>query len=176
MQPVAFVPKPGVHLGFSTPRRFNPVSWLVRKLTGSTASHAWFLYYDQDFQMDMVMEAHELGFRLLPFSRFERENKVVAVFSPTCDFNLGLKWAATWLGTAYDFTGLLGMAWVLIWRKLGKRVRNPLQRSHAMFCSEIATKALAKSGCEWAKRLRPSTVSPQQLMVLCAVNGEPRRE
>src|SRR5574343_542682 len=95
--------------GFSTPVSFNPISWLVRKFTKSRVSHVWFKYFDADFNMDMVMEAHELGFRLLPYERFKKNNKIVAVWSTKDDLGSGLRWAATWLGTAYDFSGLFGM-------------------------------------------------------------------
>lgn len=151
-------------LAFSTPKSFNPVSWLVKKLTGSHVSHVVFVYADADFGMDMVMEAHELGFRLITLEHFARHNNVVRIVEPRASLNPGLRWAATWLGTSYDFGGLLGMAWVLLMRKLGRRARNPLQSSRAMFCSEIAVRALQESGCAWARELTASTVSPQMLL------------
>ena len=160
-------------IGFSTPRHFNPVSWLVRKLTGSRASHVWFLYADQDWGADFVLEAHELGFRLLPFERFEKENQVVRVVTPSEDIDDGVKWAAHWLGTAYDFSGLVGMAWVVLGRVFKRRWTNPLQNSRAMFCSEMTVEVLRRSGVPWAQSLVPSTVSPQDLLDLFERN-EPR--
>jgi hypothetical protein len=114
--------------------------------------------------MDMVMEAHELGFRLLPYERFKKKNRVVAVVTPPINLDLGLKWAATWLGTAYDFSGLIGMAWVLLARIFKKRARNPFQNSHAMFCSEIAVTALGLSKMPGIEALTPSTTSPEMLL------------
>ncbi|TXH10525.1 MAG: hypothetical protein E6R04_05095 [Spirochaetes bacterium] len=153
-------------IGFSTPSYFNPISWLVRKITKSRTSHAWFKYYDQDFEMDMVMEAHELGFRLIPFERFKKHNEVVAIWSTSQNLQEGLKWAATWLGSAYDFGGLLGMAKVILGRILSRRWRNPTQNSKAMFCSEMAVSVLQLSGVPWARDLVASEVSPQDLMEL----------
>ena len=68
------VPASVTKIGFSTPKSFNPVSWLVKTVTGSKASHAFFVYHDLDFDMEMVMEAHELGFRLTPLMLFEKGN------------------------------------------------------------------------------------------------------
>lgn len=167
------LPDQRTHVGFSTPRRFNPISWLVRRLTGSRCSHTWFLYYDHDFELHMVMEAHELGFRVLPYSRFKRENRVVAVFTPRGDLTTGMRWAATWLGSAYSFSGLIGMAWVLLWRSLRKTVRNPLRSSHAMFCSEVAVKVLQRSATTWAKPLPAASTSPQDLLELFEKHDEP---
>jgi hypothetical protein len=164
------------YVGFSTPRRFNPVSWLVRLFTGSRTSHVWFLYFDQDFDLYMVMEAHELGFRVLPFSRFKKENRVVSVFKTQADLSTGMRWAATWLGTAYDFGGLIGMAWVLFWRMLRKNVRNPLRSSHAMFCSEITVKVLQRTATTWAKPLRAASTSPQDLLELFEKHEPPMQE
>ena len=153
-----------VSIGFSTPKSFNPVSWVVRKFTKSKASHTWFMYYDLDFEMWMVMEAHELGFRLIPFERFRSKNNVVGVFTTRTSLSEGLKWAAQWLGTAYDFAGLVGMAWVVLGRIFKRRWRNPLQNSHAMFCSEMALTVLQSSSVGWAKEAEPHETSPQDLL------------
>lgn len=165
-----------ISIGFSTPRRFNPISWLVRKLTGSKASHAWFLYFDADFEMWMVMEAHELGFRLIPFKRFNEQNNVVAVYSTNTPLDAGLKMAAQWLGTEYDFGGLIGMAWVILGRMLKHKWRNPLENSHAMFCSEMAVSVLQSSGVGWSKQVEPHETSPQDLYDLfvreCRFGGD----
>lgn len=155
-----------VSIGFSTPKKFNPISWLVRKLTGSRASHAWFLYFDADFDMWMVMEAHELGFRLIPYKRFTDKNTVVGVYHTKSALGDGLKWAAKWLGTAYDFTGLIGMSIVLLGRIFKKRWSNPLQNSLAMFCSEMAVTVLQSSGVAWAKQVDSHGTSPQDLLDL----------
>lgn len=155
-----------VSIGFSTPKSFNPISWVVRKFTKSRASHAWFLYYDTDFEMWMVMEAHEVGFRLIPFERFRSKNHVVGVFSTKTPLGDGLKWAAKWIGTAYDFGGLIGMAFVIIGRIFKRRWHNPMQNSLAMFCSEMAVTVLQLSGVGWAKKTEAPETSPEDLLNL----------
>lgn len=153
------------HVGFSTPKAFNPVSWLVRKFTGAACSHAWFLYYDKDWGFDVVLEAHELGFRLLPYEHFKRQNNIIALFIPKMDIDVGLaRVAKEFLGRAYDFGGLLGMSVVLLGRFLKRKWRNPFQSSKAAFCSEACVLALLYSDFPQAEHLLPHETSPQDLM------------
>jgi hypothetical protein len=124
------------------------------------------MFYEPKFGMNMVMEAHELGFRLIPFSRFAAKNKVSAMYgfgslpsSPRLE--PGLRWAAKFLGTGYDFGGLIGMAFVLLFSKFKVAIRNPFDSPKAMFCSEIAVHVLHQSSV--AMEATPSRTSPQQL-------------
>jgi len=151
-------------IGFSTPHRFNPVSWLVRTLTGAKCSHTWFMYHDKDWGVDMVLEAHELGFRLIPYSRFKKLNIVISVYAPTSvDLDKGVSLVARkFLGTAYDFGGLFGMAFVLLGRWLKKKWRNPLN-TRGVFCSEAAVIALQHSEFPNSRLLIASQTSPTEL-------------
>ena len=80
------------YIGFSTPKKFNPLSWLIKVFTTSKVSHTWFMYHDMDFDTDIVMEAHTTGFRIIPYVLFEEKNKIIAVIdrklSPLVDFGL----------------------------------------------------------------------------------------
>lgn len=164
-RPLVLAPPAPVSIGFSTPKRFNPVSWLVRKFTGSTASHAFFIYHDADFDMDMVMEAHELGFRLTPFEHFKKKNQLVAVFVPVKSIDVGLIYVAKrYLGTMYDYGGLLGEIVVMLGRWLKRKWKNPLRGAKNVFCSEAVCIAMQQSpGYEDFKE-DPDSVDPQTLM------------
>ena len=151
-------------VGFSTPKYFNPVSWLVRKLTGSRASHAFFVYHDSDFDMDMVMEAHELGFRLTPFEHFQKHNSVVKLVVPQNPIDLGLRIVAhRYLGTMYDYAGLIGMSVVMIGRWLKRKWSNPFRGSKSVYCSESVILAMKKSP-GYEKLDLDSDSSPQDLL------------
>src|SRR5512135_225506 len=105
-----------VFIGFSTPRRWNPLSWLIRLLTRSRASHAWLLVDDPVFALRLVLEAHSTGFRLVTLARFARDNRVVALVQPAHPIDQGLPEAGTWLGEKFDTVGLVGMTWVVVRR------------------------------------------------------------
>src|SRR6267154_592936 len=132
-----------VRIGFSTPRRFNPVSWVVRKFTGSKCSHAWFLFWNSRLKMEVVMEAHELGFRIIPYDRFKKENTVVVVLTPKHPIDDGLaRVAQRYLGSGYDWGGLLGMAIVKDGMWFKRKWRNPFRGSKHVFCSEAVYRAM----------------------------------
>lgn len=152
-------------VGFSTPSYFNPVSWLVRHFTGSKASHTWFLYWDTDFELNMVMEAHELGFRLLPYEHFKRHNTVVALFEPRRPLDVGLKLIARqYLSTHYDFKGLFGMAWVRLGSWLRRKWRNPFHDPKHVFCSEALALAMKLSGGYEDFTLEPEDADPETML------------
>lgn len=132
-----------VRVGFSTPKKFNPISWIVRKFTKSRCSHAWFLFYNSRLEMEVVMEAHELGFRIIPYEKFQQDNVVVAVLTPKHPIDKGLVAVAhRYLGTGYDFGGLIGMAIVKIGQWLKLKWSNPFRGAKSVFCSEAIYRAM----------------------------------
>ena len=150
-------------IGFSTPRHFNPISWVVRHFTKSACSHTFFIYKDQDWGEDFVMEAHEMGFRLIPLTRFEVKNDIVASFK--VDIDVGLKFIALeYLGTAYNFGKLLGTSLVLLGRWLKRRWHNPLHSAQALICSESVVIALQKSRYPGAEKMVARDTTPQDLL------------
>lgn len=162
--PPTLYPKTRTRIGFSTPKSWNPLSAIVRWFTGSRASHAWFLYWDDDFQMDMVLEAHEMGLRLLPFAAFERKNNIVKIVQPRYDIETGLVEMGKLLGTMYDFAGLVGMVVVLVGRSFKRRWKNPFRSPATVFCSEGVARAMLATpgynGLPWD----PETVDPETLI------------
>lgn len=152
-------------IGFSTPKRCNPVSWLVRRFTNSECSHTFFLYRDLDWEADMVLEAHEMGFRLLTLAHFEKKNEVVASFKPRAGIEDGLKHVAReYLGVSYDFGGLLGSIVVMFGRWLKRKWHNPLHSPASVFCSEVVVIALQKSGYPGSEKMVPHDTTPQDLL------------
>lgn len=151
-------------VGFSTPKAFNPVSWVVKKFTGSRASHAFFVYHDADFDMDMVMEAHELGFRLTPLKQFERKNEIVKLVEPKNNIDEGLRQIARrYLGSMYDYAGLIGMAVVMFGRFLKRKWKNPFRGSKSVYCSEAVILAM-KQSVGYEQLDLDSDSSPQDLL------------
>ncbi len=154
-----------VLVGFSTPRRWNPLSWLIRFGTRSPASHAWLLVEDPLFRMRMVLEAHSTGFRLVTLARFARTNRIVALVVPRHPLDAGLPDAGTWLGEEFDAIGLLGMAWVVFRRlvHLAPR-RNPFRSARALFCSESVVRTLKAAGYPGADELGDEDETPGDVL------------
>jgi len=148
-------------IGFSTGTGL--VSRIIRWFTRSTVSHAWILYFDQEFGCDCILEATAEGFRIQSFEKFRSENRIIATFTPKIVLTPGFKSMAAWLGAYYDFGGLFGMAWVLLGRWLRRRWRNPLASSRTMFCSEAVARLCFAAGYRGDIFEQPENTSPQDL-------------
>lgn len=156
-----------VHVGFSTPRLWNPISALIRWMTRSKTSHAWLLVEDPIFQLRLVLEAHSTGFRLVSFTRFVASNKVVAIVVPDPAHPLApaLPAAGEWLGTKYDMLGLLGIFLTLVARWFVQRPwRNPFPTAGALFCSEAVIRTLKEARYPSAAKLKDEETTPAELL------------
>ena len=154
-----------VYVGFSTPRRWNPLSALIRAMMRSRVSHAWLLVEDPLFELRLVLEAHSTGFRLISFANFVRDNKVVAIAAPAHPVEPGLPEAGGWLGDQFDVLGLFGIFLTLVagWFRR-KAWRNPFTSSRALFCSEAVVRVLKAARYPGAGRLGDETTTPAELL------------
>lgn len=150
-------------IGFSTVPQ-NPFSRLIRAMTGSRVSHAWLLDTEGFHGVEVVIEATDVGFRLIPFDVFKKQNEVVATFTPPLSLEPGVRVAARWLGERYDFAGLFATSVVLLGRWLKRRWRNPVHSSDALFCSEAVVRVLQASGYPEADKLVPEDTTPEDLL------------
>jgi hypothetical protein len=154
-----------VFIGFSTPRLWNPLSALIRAMTSSRVSHTFLLVEDPLFQLRLVLEAHSAGFRLVSFTRFVRENKVVALVEPSHPVERGLPAAGAWLGEKFDVLGLVGIFLTLVVRYFRQRPwRNPFPTPSALFCSEAVVKTLKRAGYPGSEALEDETTTPAELL------------
>lgn len=153
-----------IAIGFST-QKWNPISALMRLITGSRASHVWVLA--NLFGVPCVIEASEKGFLpSMTFEKFSKKNEVIALIPIAQSLDVGLRWAAKNFGDAYDYTGLFGMVWVMLGRFFHRRWKNPIDSRKALFCSEAITKVLCVSSFPGADRLVAEETTPEQLLRL----------
>jgi hypothetical protein len=154
-----------VFVGFSTPRLWNPLSGLIRWMTRSRTSHTSLLVEDPAFRLRLVLEAHSTGFRLVSFTRFVKENKVVAVVTPAHPLASALPAAGEWLGDSFDVLGLVGIFLTLVARWFRQRPwRNPFPTPSALFCSEAVVRALKAARYPGSEALEDEATSPADLL------------
>lgn len=152
-------------LGFSTPKIWNPISWLVRLLTRSKASHVWVAYYDPILGIDVVVEAHEFGFRMIRYDRFIVLNNIVAIFRLPYTPPEVMSNMSRWLGSTYDFLGLIGLGAVKLAAMIGlKHLRNPFKSADAVFCSESIVRTLKSLDSDRYRDLDENNTTPQDLL------------
>ena len=154
-----------VFVGFSTPRQWNPLSALIRAMTHSRTSHAWLLVEDPAFELRLVLEAHTSGFRLISFTRFVKDNVVVALVEPAHPVDPGLPAAGEWLGESFDVLGLFGIFLTLVGRWFRQRPwRNPFPTPSALFCSESVIRTLQAARYPGSGALDPEGTTPAELL------------
>jgi hypothetical protein len=154
-----------VYVGFSTPRRWNPLSALIRAMMRSKASHAWLLVEDPLFELRLVLEAHSTGFRLISLAEFVKGNKVVALVEPAHPVAPGLPEAGGWLGDEFDVLGLFGIFLTLVAKWFDRKAwRNPFTSSRALFCSEAVVRVLKAAHYPGSGRLGDETTTPGELL------------
>lgn len=151
-----------VRIAYSTTS--SPLSWLIRACTGGTVSHAFIVFWDPAFGQDLVLEADWNGVVVKTLAKAKRERTIVAILKSPTPIDAGLRAAAEFLDERYDYGGLLGMAIVMLWRRLGRRLKNPFHSSHALFCSDAVAHLLQYGGYQGAESLDPGCCDPEALM------------
>lgn len=111
------------------------------------------------------MEASNSGFRIITFAQFQKDNTVVDLIELPPSSEKGLALASNWLGTAYDYLGLFGEAFVQFARWFKRKVKNPLASSTKMVCSEAVTLMLQGINYPGADALIPESTSPEDLLI-----------
>jgi hypothetical protein len=161
-----------VTIGFTTSDWW--VSRVIRWFTRSRVSHAALLLRGTDLG-DLVLEASAAGFRLSTVEALTRgTTRLVAEVTPASPVDGVLPQVLRWLGEKYNYAGLFGESWVSLWRRFGKRARNPLRNSTSMFCSEACVYALQLAKYPGADGLDPQSTSPEDLLEFLDSTGSTR--
>jgi hypothetical protein len=133
----------GIHLGFSTTAGW--LSRIIRRITGSPVSHSFLVYKSSAFGKEMVLEASGKGFRVMAWKRFDKENKLVAIYRvnlPDPVLYEAMDQLADRLGDAYDTLSLLGY----LLRKWFRLKRVPFDSRDKLVCSEAVALFLGWCG------------------------------
>ncbi|HLU66692.1 MAG TPA: hypothetical protein VKZ63_10475, partial [Kofleriaceae bacterium] len=110
----------------------------------------------------MVLEASGQGFRVLAWRRFDRENKLIAIYRlrvPEPALAEAMEKLADRLGDAYDTLSLFGY----LLRKWFKLKRTPFDSREKLICSEAVALFLAWGGVPVDEQ---KVVTPQDLLEL----------
>jgi hypothetical protein len=154
-------------VGFST-STWHPASMLVRWWTKSRVSHTFLLYDDTNIGLPMVYDVSFTGLRLIPYSVFLRDNKVVEEIKIEEDLTPGLQVVSRWLGRRYDWGAFFGFC-----RLFAKRVRHPSPDPKELICTEAVIHVLRLAGYPEAASLDPKRTSPQALLDFLNTSPKP---
>ena len=151
-----------VRIGFSTSNGW--ISKAIRDATHSLVSHAFMLYDSADFGAEMILQAWWTEYEDISREKFEETNTIVDLIVPVMPLDPVMKFARDWLGTKYDFGGVIGELPVLAARALGRRIHNPWHSPGALYCSEAIARGLQLVNYPDADTLDPATTSPDDLL------------
>ncbi len=170
-----------LYLGFSrSTGGFFPraLGWAIRRFTGGAVNHAFFLYRSETAGCWMTLGANANGVTEIPLAEFLKDREIVDLWLPRHGtLRSGIRELHDVIGIGYDFSGLIGMAGVELFRRLGiARPVNWLDDHHALFCSEycamvVMRSAIGSAADELQKKirlLRANTIDPAALDAMIA--------
>lgn len=138
------------------------ISKLIRWFTKGKVSHS--AIETKLAGVPIVMHAVAGGVKIVPKTKWLKDNTLVASFSTKANLDSGIIHSVHHLGDKYDYVGLFGMIWVIVARWLGKKIKNPWASANAVICTEFVLhldhNKLIK---EW-KKLDIEATTPQQLL------------
>jgi hypothetical protein len=150
-----------IHIGFSTARRWNPFSALIKWWWGTDYSHVY-VRWSTPWGFDEILEASGTSVKMIEASRWSKKSKVIKEYSFDVDkatFGKLMADIRPLTGLPYGWSQALGIAVA----ELFKLDRNPLDSgSKAFVCSEVAMRALKVLGLDVDKNY--DLVSPKDLM------------
>ena len=160
-----------IQVVLSRPKKFDSISWFIRKVTAFDASHATVHIHGTGLlsRKRLVLEASgQRGVSLVPAIRWDKINQAVYAFTLK-DEGPGKRALATvWdsLGGAdYDYKGLWHFGFRLVLQRLGITLKAP-NTPTKLFCSELVSHWLIetlKNADQQPLPWRPDEIAPKHL-------------
>lgn len=143
-----------ISIGFSRPKTWKPLSWLIQTIEGTQYSHVFVTWYCSNIERRKVFEAVGSGIRILSNVVFKQKAEVVQLYDfYTDDTTLFLieQEAHDMTGRPYGTTAILGLAimrffnWVNARLGLKGRQHNPFKDGkYSQICVEAGGMVLSK--------------------------------
>jgi hypothetical protein len=159
-----------IRVVLSTPKKFNLISWLIRKATRYPASHASIHLEGKGTLKGrgIVLEATGHGVGVIPDGWWHAENRVIRSFALVRQQEIGGEaYREVWdeSNVPYDFLGVARFAGRLLVRWLfGWRIRHSPDTPERMFCSELVARWLmAFSRLTAGEGQEPIKIAPEMM-------------
>jgi uncharacterized protein YycO len=164
-----------IYIGFSTQKKWNPLSWILRICQGVPYSHVYVRFHSDSLQRDLVYQASELSVHFVGWDRFREKAKVVKEYPIQVSAEAKtktLQFAIDNAGKPYGWPELFGFVWICLNRKFGRKVNNPLgDKAKSFVCSELVAAVLIELGYKIVEDL--DTVSPKDMDEFLATQPTP---
>lgn len=151
-------------IGFST--HASVFSWLIRTATNSKISHTY-LKIPTDYGEFVVFQASGLSVNYCNWNYFKSKNKILYEYVVEVSdeqWEKAERFRVTEVGKPYSAKQILGFAYIIIMKSLGKIVHNPLSDgNHSYVCVEVVAKCIGID--------RAEDMSPEDLWQWCKKNA-----
>ena len=101
-----------VGIGFSKPKKWKPLSWIIQLVEGTNYSHVFVTWYCKNIQRRKVFEAVGSGIRILSNVTFKKKSEVVKLYYFEVDdktLNEIEQKAHDLSGRSYGFKAIIGL-------------------------------------------------------------------
>ena len=143
----------------------------IRWITHSQVSHCMIEFLDPVLGGEWIVEATAGGVRAVP--AWKSRVNVVEEYECQFDGYKVLPLLAPYVGQNYDYVGLLGLGWWLLFNRwLRIKIRYPLHDSAAQKCSELIAIFFKWANLRGTENWFPELVTPEQLRRFCDQHAE----
>jgi hypothetical protein len=137
-------------IGFSRRRKFNLVSWLVRKVEGTEFSHVYVRFPSERLARNILYEASGTSVHFKAQWIFDRDNEVVEEYETLISEDTHVSVMRFCLDNAevpYGLKSLFGFGIVKIASIFGIKIPNPFRDGRKTYvCSELVADILRDAG------------------------------
>ena len=107
-------------IGFSTPKKFKLLSWLICKIQKTEYSHVYLQYHSDSLDRDIIYQASGLQVNFVGKNLFDQDHVTIAEFTlevPDDIYTRSLQTAVDKAGFPYSIKQLFSLASYLLFRK-----------------------------------------------------------
>lgn len=122
-------------IAFSTPKRWTLLSWAIKKFTKSRVSHC--LIGTEIMGHQIFLHCTAGGVKIDSRKGYLKDNDLIHEFKFKGGMTEAVRHAWSHIDDDYDYAGIFGFAWVIIWGWLKRKVKNPVASPSSMWCSEF---------------------------------------
>jgi len=141
------------------------VKWLILR---AETNHCWLEYEGPELGRPIMIQAGVSGVEMCLPAKYEKKAMVVARYRTRMDVPGGYASAVSWMGTKYDYMGLVGAILCLwVWRWFKVEMKNPFASADGVICSELVVRADPSHVIPEWHGVDPERVSPQMLLDMC---------
>lgn len=133
-----------VIIGFSRPRQTKILSSIIMGILDTPYSHVYIKIHSDSLERDLIYQASGLAVNFMAPAIFDAHNVVVKEFSFDVTSQKKkeiLQFCVDNAGVPYGSKELIGLGWVCVNEKLGRKISNPFRDGRASYvCCELGAK------------------------------------